>query len=167
MAPQSIRSLTAVLPSPHVARLLAARGAIAGCFGAGSLAIWFLLIDALARQPMWSPSLVGNVILNGASVTAPVAIDLGVVGVFSILHCLAFAAFGIGVTFALNRAGVRPLSFIGVAVLAAALQAGVVVTTGVLEPGLGDALGWVFVTAGNAVAAVTMAICLEVLPAAE
>jgi len=89
------------------------------------------------------------------------------VGLFSILHCLVFAAFGIVVTFALNRAGVRPLSVMGVALLAAALQAGVVVTTGVLEPGLGSALGWVFVTAGNVVAAITMAICLYALPAAE
>ncbi len=167
MNPQSNRSLAAVLPSPHVARLIVAQGAIAGCFGAGALAIWFLLVDALVRQPMWSPSLVGNVILNGASVTAPVAIDLSAVAIFSIVHCLLFAGFGIVMTFALNRAGIRPLSLVGVALLAAALQAGVVVTTGILAPGLGGALGWMFVTAGNAVAAVTMAICLNALPAAE
>jgi hypothetical protein len=155
---------TAALPDGTLARVLTARGAIAGCFGAGTVALWFLLIDTVTRTPLWSPSLMGGTLLLGASPSASIGVDLGLVAGFSLVHCLLFAAFGIAATFVLHGTRVRPGSLIGIAGLAAGLQAGFALGAYALAPGLGEALGWLYVGGGNVAAAVSMAVCLGALP---
>jgi len=170
MSIRTIRSNapTAVLPaSEHGVRKVMARGAIAGSFGAGTLALWFLVVDALMRTPMWSPSLMGDIVLKGAQPAAGASVDLGLVAGFSLVHFALFTAFGIAVTWALRLIRTRPFSLLGVAFIAVALHGSFVVADLVLFPGLGDALGWIFVGAGNVAAAVSMALCLAALPSAD
>jgi hypothetical protein len=162
------RAAAAALVSGRtVARVLTARGAIAGAFGAGSLALWFLLIDTVARTPLWSPSVVGRVLLTGAAPSSAMGVDVGVVAWFSLVHCALFVGFGIAATLALRAAGVRPTSLIGVGSLAVALHAGAVLGSHLLAPGLGDVLGWLYIGVGNVVAAISMSLCLDALPTPE
>lgn len=157
----------ALVSGSTVARVLTARGAIAGAFGAGSLALWFLLIDTIARTPLWSPSVVGHVLLTGAAPSSAIGVDVAIVAWFSLVHCALFMGFGIAATFALRAAAVRPTSLIGVGSLTVALQAGTVLGSHFFAPGLGEALGWLYIGAGNVAAAISMSLCLDALPTPE
>lgn len=153
----------AILPQGASA-VVAARGAIAGCFGAGTVAIWFLVIDALTRTPMWSPSVVGAAVLRGQPASTAAGVDLSMVAAFSLVHVVLFMAFGVAATLTMRRFAVRSASMVAVAGLAIGLQAGFVALAVFIAPGIGDALGWATVSGGNLAAAISMSVCLEALP---
>jgi hypothetical protein len=72
-------------------------GAIVGAIGAVAVALWFLLLDSLAGVPLRTPSVLGQVLLFGA--TRPVMnralFDYTIV--YTAVHFAAFFLFGCGV----------------------------------------------------------------------
>ena len=61
--PYRPQSVALAAPQPREEKMLIALGVAAGSFGAGAVALWFLLVDTLTRVPMFSPSLAGAVLL--------------------------------------------------------------------------------------------------------
>ena len=66
----------------------------AGIFGGSAVAIFFLLVDILNGQPLFTPSLLGSVLVLGADATDVAAVRLDAVFYFSIIHVTAFTALG-------------------------------------------------------------------------
>jgi len=71
-----------------------ARGIVTGLIGATAVAVWFLIIDAIAGEPLRTPAALGTAVLFGEP-HSDVGIAFGVVAVYTIMHVLAFVAAGI------------------------------------------------------------------------
>ncbi|MDG2051152.1 MAG: hypothetical protein P8M78_13425 [Myxococcota bacterium] len=165
--PYRPQTVALAAPQPREEKILLALGIASGSFGAGAVALWFLLVDAITRVPMFSPSLAGAVVLQGAAPSASVPINLSLVAGFSIVHFLAFAVFGIATTFALHALKLKAASIQGIFMIFMALNAGLLLAILGLAPGIGQTLGWFSICGANAAAAVAMAFCLNAMPKIE
>ena len=75
-------------------------GFITGMIGAGIVAVWFLLIDVIQHEALYTPSLLGTVLFKGpAAAHDHTAIDPGMVAAYTIVHHLAFVGVGIVASF--------------------------------------------------------------------
>lgn len=129
-----------------------ARGAIAGFLGATTLAVWFLIIDAIRHEPFHTPTLVASALLN-LDAAQPSTL---LIALYTVFHFAAFIAVGIVVTWLLEKATIPPVFLLGF-VLGFLLfdlifYAGVIMTgTNVVRQ-----LGWPTVLTGNILAGLAM-----------
>jgi hypothetical protein len=68
-------------------------GTDVGVLGGLAVAVWFLVLDLLAGQPLRTPSLLGQVVLFRDSTPEP-GVVLGAVLVYTAFHFLVFALLG-------------------------------------------------------------------------
>ncbi len=76
-------------------RRLIREGVVAGVIGAALVALWFFLVDALQGQPLRTPALLGAAVFQGLRDPHALRITLEAVLGYTVLHGLAFVAFGI------------------------------------------------------------------------
>src|SRR5919106_5364268 len=72
-------------------------GLIAGVIGAATIAVWFLIIDALNGRPLYTPTVLGTALFRGgAGLAAPetLLIDPELVFMFTWVHGLVFCVLG-------------------------------------------------------------------------
>lgn len=137
-------------------------GAMAGLYGASAVAMWFLVVDAVVREPLATPSLVGGVLLRGLAPAAALSVDLFSVALFTIVHCALFVLFGIAYAWVLARLEHTPdFPLIGISVFVP-LELGFVAATRLLVPDVAATLGHGYIVVGNAFAALAMAWYLRV-----
>jgi hypothetical protein len=159
------RALAIPLPTsrplaPATTDALAA-GVFAGAVGASLFALFFLALDLLRGEALATPSLVGAVVLQGASPLVQAPVDLAIVGVYSVVHAFLFASFATLAALSLVRLGkIRSLPLLAL-VLSIGLEGAFLTATGLFAPGLGETIGHGIVLAGNAVAGTTMAFILR------
>jgi hypothetical protein len=142
------------MPGTHSVRR---EGVIAGILGGLAVAIWFLIVDTIAGHPLYTPSLLGAMLLNLFEVRTTAEVNIGYVAFYSLFHFAAWAAIGVLLTFVVHKADKQPT------VLALAFMAMVVVTlaslgyTAILTyfSPLGS-LAWYNVLIGNALAIVAI-----------
>ncbi|MDQ6829309.1 MAG: hypothetical protein M3081_10630 [Gemmatimonadota bacterium] len=81
-------------------------GVVAGLLGATAIAVWFLIVDSIAGQPLATPVALGNALF---SVLGP-GMDGQFVHlvVYTIFHYVAFIAVGILATYVVHRAETEP-----------------------------------------------------------
>jgi len=82
--------------TPYSTRLYR-EGVLCGLIGGATIAIWFLILDALAGHPLYTPSLLGTALFKGPLLLPSpqdVPISLNMVLAFSCVHGLIFAAIG-------------------------------------------------------------------------
>ncbi len=70
-------------------------GVAAGLIGAALVAVWFLVFDALQGRPFYTPALLGSAVFEGLRDPQLLQMSLGVVLGYTVLHGVAFIAFGI------------------------------------------------------------------------
>jgi len=131
-------------------------GFVAGIVGALAVALWFLLIDSLFREPLYTPAALGTLLLRGGSGPADIAVTWGPIAGYTVLHFAFFVLAGVildGLTEQIQR--FPPLAF-GVMILFVVFETLFVVMTAVLGSWLLDELAWWSVLLGNLVAAVAM-----------
>jgi hypothetical protein len=75
------------------------KGLITGTIGAVVIALWFLVIDALAGRPLFTPAALGSAILLGAQSSSEVQLTVGIVFAYTVIHILAFFAVGVAIEF--------------------------------------------------------------------
>ena len=73
-----------------------AEGTDVGIIGGLAVALWFLILDTLARQPFQTPSLLGQVLLFGDSTPDTSRLVFGAILVYTAFHCAVFALIGMG-----------------------------------------------------------------------
>src|SRR5256885_13691303 len=70
-------------------------GIFAGLIGAAVVAVWFLLFDLWRGQPFLTPGLLGAAVFQGVTDPTGVHPAVGNVVGYTIIHGLAFIAFGV------------------------------------------------------------------------
>lgn len=128
-----------------------------GAIGGSLLALFFLGVDSLARQPLFTPSLIGTALFTEASASTATGIRLDMVAYFSIVHFLAFLAAGAGVAWLYRSLGAytrRPIFL--VAFTFAVLTGGFAIVSLTLAPGVVAVIGLPWIAAGNLLTSIVM-----------
>jgi hypothetical protein len=131
---------------------------LSGAYGSAAIALLFLTIDAVRGDPFFTPSLMGSVILMGATPAADLPIRLDAVAYFSIIHLVLFVALGAAATRVAAHPTMllRPPVFLAVGI-AAVLTLGLVLAGTVVFPGLLATMGFGPMLLANVGAAAVMA----------
>lgn len=75
---------------------ITAEGTDVGIIGGLAVAIWFLILDTIAGQPMLTPSLLGQVVLMGDATPDTGQVVFGAVLLYTAFHFVVFALLGMG-----------------------------------------------------------------------
>jgi hypothetical protein len=131
-------------------------GVIAGAIGAAGVALWFLIIDTVAGQPLLTPSALGAVLAGDFSSGSSDVYAPWVIG-YTIFHFMAFLAVGLILSFVAHRAEQEPSILAVFLILFVVFELAFYGLTAILaETRLPGALAWYRVAGGNVVAAVLM-----------
>jgi hypothetical protein len=141
---------------------IAGDGTIAGLYGASAIAVWFLVVDLMTREVLFTPSLVGHAVLTGVAPDASLPVDLRLAAAYTAIHSFVFIGFGIvyaAVLAQLKRTPDYPLIAISVFV---PLELGFIAGSRLLFPGVAEIIGHGYIVVGNVFAALLMAFYLRV-----
>jgi hypothetical protein len=131
-------------------------GAIVGALGATGVAVWFLIVDTIAGQPFFTPTILGEAV---KSIVAPdnFASPFVIVALYTVFHYAAFIIAGIAII-ALVHGSARHIGLMaGMVMLFVALEVlfyGFVLMLQLATPLEG--IAWYQVGAANLVAAALM-----------
>lgn len=130
-------------------------GVIAGIIGATVVAIWFLLVDAIAGHPLYTPTVLGAGVF---SVFGDTTHDGALVHllVYTVLHYAAFMVTGIIVALVVHRAEAEPSVLVVFTLLFIIFELGFYGLAALLAETRLQSLAWYQIAAGNLLAAVSM-----------
>jgi hypothetical protein len=131
-------------------------GAVAGLIGAVTTAVWFVIWDALARQPFHTPALLGAALLHGLRDPAALEVSVPLVLSYTVLHGAAFLAFGVVAAVVVAAAERRPVLLLALLVLFTCFEVFFLGIVTLLDEVLVSALGWWTIFLANVLAAVAM-----------
>jgi hypothetical protein len=131
-------------------------GVIGGLLGAAIVAVWFLVFDLARGRPFLTPALLGEAVFQGLRDPAAVHVTLGPILGYTLLHGLAFVAFGV-VAAALIAVSERETAlFIAVVILFACFEMFFLGALGAVGKSLLGAVVWWAILIGNLLAAAAM-----------
>jgi hypothetical protein len=139
-------------------------GTMAGVIGASAIALFFLLVDAARREPLYTPSLMASALLRGTPPAQHPGVDLSMVAAYTVVHGAAFVAVGVVAAWATALRGESVATMTLAMLLFAGLELGFLLTCVVVEPSLLGAVGVPAATVGNLLAAIGMAAYLHRWP---
>jgi len=131
-------------------------GIVAGLIGAALVAVWFLAYDLFKGHPLRTPTLLGAAVFRGLADPGTLERELGLVLGYTVLHGLAFAAFGIIAALLVVAAERQPILMIGLFMLFAAFEVLFFGLLMILAQSLLGALVWWNIFVGNLLAAAGM-----------
>lgn len=134
-------------------------GVVAGLLGAGAVALWMVLVDAVRGRPLSTPALLGRALMGGLAPARADGLAAPTVAYLT-LHVALFAAIAVGLAFLVHRADRQPSLLVGASfgfVLFQFLLIGLVAL--LAESRLG-ATAWVQFAGGNVIAALVTAASL-------
>jgi len=135
---------------------VAREGVLAGLAGAAAVAVWFLLYDLAASVPLRTPALLGAAILHGLRDPGALVITLPLVLQYTVLHGLAFIAFGWAAAGLLALADREPRLLFGLLMLFCCFEVFALAMIAALGEWLFESLAWWTILAGNFIAALVM-----------
>jgi hypothetical protein len=131
-------------------------GIVAGLIGAFVVAVWFFAFDIARGKPLLTPSLLGAFVFQG--VNNPIGLEpslLLIVG-YTILHGVAFMAFGVIAASLIAVAERERALFVAFVILFGAFEVFFVAVLGAFSQSILGALVWWSVLVGNLMASVAM-----------
>ena len=136
-------------------------GVFAGAIGALTVALWFLIVDSLAGRPLFTPALLGTVLLHGGATAAQgVIVSPLEVAAYTAFHILVFLAVGVGFSWLMTMFERFPIVGFVLLVLFLCLQVGFFVLDVALGAELlGQLRPWSVISA-NLLAAGSMSLYL-------
>ena len=139
---------------PDTARLYQ-EGMIAGVIGAATVALWFLVLDSATGHPLYTPTVLGTAIFNRAALTSPetLSVSLEMVGMFTWIHVLIFAALGGIASRLLATAEKNPAWGFGLLLLFVVFEFGFVAAAALLASPILRVIPWPSVLGANLLAA--------------
>lgn len=84
-------------------------GLFTGMIGALAVAIWFLILDVAAGRPLYTPALLGTVLLGGGN--GPVSVAALPVAAYTAFHFVSFVGVGIVFSYLMNLFEKFPIMF--------------------------------------------------------
>lgn len=125
--------------------------------GGSVIALFFLVLDSIGGQPLFTPSLIGTALFSGAEVGPDTAIRLDMVAYFSVVHFAGFLALGAVISTMCRWTGLSESNPVSVTVVAfLVLSAAFFVASAVLMPGVGEVIGLGRILAANLVTGASM-----------
>jgi hypothetical protein len=131
-------------------------GIVAGLIGAAVVAIWFFVFDILRGRPFLTPTLLGSFVFFGVNTPGGLDPALGPILGYTILHGLAFVAFGVVAATMMAMSEREPALFIAFVILFACFEVFFFGLLSVLGRAAQAALVWWSVLIGNLLASVAM-----------
>ena len=132
-------------------------GLFTGMIGAIAVALWFLVLDSVAGRPLFTPALLGTLLLHGGEAARQVTIAPLEIAAYTAFHFVVFILVGIGFSWLMSLFERFPIMFFVILVAFVALQFaffGLNVFLGAQL--LGELKAWTVVV-GNVLAAAGMA----------
>ncbi len=131
-------------------------GAAGGLIGAAVVAIWFLIVDLAAGRPFETPALLGAAVFKGLRDPQALQVTAGLVTGYTILHVLAFVAFGILCAILIAAADREPALLLAFVALFGVFQVFFLGLVGILARFLLGAILWWEIFAANLLASAGM-----------
>ena len=131
-------------------------GIVAGVIGAAVVAIWFFVFDLLRGRPFLTPTLLGSFVFFGVNTPAGVEPAVGPILGYTILHGLAFVAFGVVAATMMAMSEREPSLFIAFVILFAAFEVFFFGVLSIVGRAMQAALVWWAVLVGNLLASIAM-----------
>lgn len=155
--PKTISADTEV-STPAISRVYI-EGMVAGVIGAATIALWFLILDALQGRPFYTPSVLGTALFRrgeGLASLQDLPVSLDMVLMYTWVHVLVFCVIG-GLASHLLVLAERNLNFgFGILLLFVLFEFGFVAADFLFAEPILDALAWPAILVGNLLAAATM-----------
>ena len=140
---------------------IALDGLFAGMIGALVVAVWFLILDVAAGRPLYTPALLGNVLLHGGTVTGQQMVVAPLeIAAYTAFHFVAFVVVGVVLSWLMTLFERMPIVGFLLLVLFACLQVGFLVLDAVLGAQLMGRLNPWTVVVANVLAAASMTFFL-------
>lgn len=135
-------------------------GITSGVIGASAVAAWFLVVDVVRGNPFFVPAGLGHAFLHGLGIKG-VEGRFALVLAYSVFHYAAFILAGIVAAIILRRSEQEPSLLVGAMFLLVVFEFGFLGLSSVIAmtSALGTS-GWLFVSIGNVIAAVSMGLYL-------
>lgn len=136
-------------------------GFYSGAISASVVALCMLAIDALNGRPLFTPSLMGSVLFEGAQAASVSGVRLDMVAYYSIVHFAIFAALGFTVSFLVHEVEIHtrhPAEVFGL--LFVVFEGGFFIGAYLLLPGVTEVVGAARLLVVNLVAAASMGLFL-------
>jgi hypothetical protein len=130
-----------------------------GAIGGSAVALFFLVVDVLDGQPLFTPSLMGGVLFHGDAAEEVTKVRLDAVAYFSVVHIVAFGAVGILISWLVHGVELRsrhPL--VVLLVLFVTLEASFFAAASVAMPGVITRVGIPRLGGANLLAAGTITL---------
>jgi len=100
-------------------------GVITGMIGSVAVALWFLILDVMAGRPLYTPALLGGIMLHGSQAVAQeVVIAPLEVAAYTAFHFVAFILVGVVASYLMSLFDRFPIMFFVLLVLFLCLQVG-------------------------------------------
>jgi hypothetical protein len=131
-------------------------GIIAGLIGAVVVAVWFFAYDLARGRPFHTPGLLGAFVFYGTDTPVSVEPALGPILGYTVLHGLAFVAFGVIAASLMAVSEREPALFVGFIILFACFEAFFFAMVQVFGLSKTGELTWWSVLVGNLLASVAM-----------
>ena len=131
-------------------------GVVAGLIGASVVAVWFLCFDVARGRPFLTPGLLGAAVFQGVGDPVGLRITAGPVIGYTILHGLAFVAFGVVAASVMAVSEREPALFVGFVILFACFEVFFFGVVGALGKSMLGVLVWWAILIGNLLASVAM-----------
>ena len=131
-------------------------GIVAGLIGATVVAVWFLLFDFARGVPFFTPTLLGSALFYGVCTPVGLQVAVGPVIGYTIIHGLAFVAFGVIAASVMSVSEREPAVFVAFVILFACFEVFVLGVVGALGKSMLGALVWWAILVGNLLASVAM-----------
>ena len=130
--------------------------------GGAAIAFFFLAVDVIAGRPLYTPSMLGQVLFGGADPASVDSISLEMMAYFTVVHLVAFLLLGGLISFLVRALGIAETNTPVVTVVVfVVLTAAFFTGDFTLMPGVAQAIGIPLVLAANVVTAVAMALFLK------
>jgi hypothetical protein len=137
-------------------RSILKEGVVAGLIGAVVVAVWFLGFDIVRGKPFLTPGLLGAAVFQGVTDPTGVNPTFGNVLGYTIVHGLAFIAFGIVAASLMAVSEREPALFLAFVILFASFEVFVFGVVGALGKSMLGALVWWAILIGNLLASIAM-----------
>src|SRR6185436_17744858 len=160
-------SMTTTVSAPATRTYDSARvyqdGIVAGILAALAVALWFLIVDTVRGQPLYTPSVLGTALFRREAPLVPLAatpVSADMVLMFTWVHGLVFAGLGGIAAWLLGVAERSPQLGFGIILLFVIFESCFTMAAYLIAAPVLQALTWPAVVVGNLLAAAVMAAYL-------
>jgi hypothetical protein len=97
-------------------------GLFTGMIGAIAVALWFLALDLIAGRPLYTPALLGSLLLHGGEAARQAAIAPLEIAAYTAFHFIAFILVGLALSWMMTMFERFPIMFFVILLLFVCLQ---------------------------------------------